>query len=298
MIDRRQFIAAMLAAAIPTTGCNTRGERPVEASDGERIVGIGGVLTEMLFALGVGGRLVGSDTSSYYPDAAAALPKVGYQRQIAVEGVIGLAPTLVVHTDAAGPPGALAQLASAGIELAEFPEVWTIEAAKDRIRALAARVDRAARGDELIAKLDADLAELAALKAKLPAGPSAGQAGPSVVFVYARGADVLMVGGRKTAAASMIELAGGRLAFAHDEFMPLSAEAVIQAAPELLLVTERGLGSVGGEDGLLSQPGLAETPAGRAGRVVAIDDLALLGFGPRTGETLLALARAFHPELA
>jgi iron complex transport system substrate-binding protein len=294
MIDRRQFIAAMLAAAVPATGCNTRFVPTDEASGGERLVGIGGAVTEILFALGVGERLVGSDTSSYYPAAAAALPKVGYQRQIAAEGVISLAPSLVIHTDAAGPPHALAQIASAGIELAEFPEVWTIEAAKDRIRALATRVDRVASGDELIAKLDAELAELATLRAKLAGAPL----GPSVVFVYARGADVLMVGGRKTAAASMIELAGGRLAFEHEEFLPLSAEAVIQAAPELLLVTERGLGSVGGEDGMLSQPGLAETPAGRAKRIVAVDDLALLGFGPRTGETLLALARAFHPELA
>lgn len=301
MIDRRRFITALLGGAASLgglgslatlAGCHGREQAGQGAErEGARLVSIGGALTELAYALGIGEQLVGADTSSYFPSAAAALPKVGYQRKIAAEGVIGLGPSLVLHTESAGPATALEQIAAAGIELASFPEPRTLEQARARIQAFAARVGRVDEGEALLARLDAELAEVARLR-------GGATSTPSVLFVYARGADVLMVGGRETPAATMIEAAGGRLAFDHAEYQPLSAEAVIAAAPEVLLVTERGLGSVGGSSGLLTQPGLAETPAGRAKRVVALDDLGLLGFGPRTGATLQALTRALHPELA
>jgi iron complex transport system substrate-binding protein len=256
-----------------------------------RILSLGGPLTELLFALGVGDRLVGADTSSYYPSEAEALPKVGYQRQISVEGVLALAPTLVVHSDQAGPKPALEQIAAAGIELVEFADPWELDAARRRIRDVAALVGRVDAGAELIAALDKEIAELERLRAACTSTPT-------VLFVYARGADHLLVAGRHTAPATMVELAGGRLALQHEGFVPISAEAVIAGAPEVILVTSRGLGSVGGQLGMLDQPGLAETPAGRARRVIALDDLALLGFGPRTGATLIELTRALHPELS
>lgn len=286
-LRRRELLLGLLGAA--TLACN----RPREQADtsGPRLVVLGGPLTELVFALGLGDRIVGADTSSYYPPAAASLPKVGYQRKVSAEGVIGLAPTLVLHTDTSGPPAALEQIRAAGIETASFAEPWQLDDARTRVRELAKLLGREAEGAALLATLERELAELERLRAGY-------QHTPSVMFLYTRGADVLMVAGRETPAATMIEQAGARLAFEHREFMPLSAEAVIAAKPEVILVTARGLGSLGGELGLLEQPGLAETPAGRAKRILAFDDLALLGFGPRTGATLLELSRALHPELA
>lgn len=283
---RRNFVLGLLG--VTSAACIGRRDGAV---DGPRIVSIGGPLTELLFALGLGDRIVGADTSSYHPSAAAALPKVGYQRQLSAEGVLALAPTLVVHSDAAGPQAAIEKIAAAGIEIAEFADPWELDAARERVRAVAARVDRVDAGAELIEQLDAEIAELDRLRSAITSTPK-------VLFIYARGADHITVAGRQTAPATMVELAGGRLAFDHEGFAPLSAEAVIASAPDVILMTARGLGSVGGELGMLSQPGLAETPAGRARRVIALDDLALLGFGPRTGATLLELTRALHPELS
>lgn len=287
-MQRRSFLTASLAAmaslaplALGCSGAATRG------GEGERIVSLGGALTELVYALGLGERLVGVDSSSVWPEAARALPQVGYQRKISAEGVIALAPSLVLHSDAAGPASALARLREAGITLAEFPDPRDVAGARARIEALAARLDRVEQGREMIAALDAELARLPTV---------ADEQRPRVLFLYARGADTLLVAGRSTAAAAMIELAGGRNALELDDFRPLSAEAVLAAAPEVLLVTSRGLDSVGGSAGLLALPGIAQTPAGRNARILALDDLALLGFGPRTGTTLHELAAALHPD--
>ncbi|MBL4906118.1 MAG: ABC transporter substrate-binding protein, partial [Sneathiella sp.] len=61
-----------------------------------RIVSVGGALTEMLYALGESARIVGADTTSYYPLAAKELPKVGYQRNLSAEGILSLKPDLLL----------------------------------------------------------------------------------------------------------------------------------------------------------------------------------------------------------
>jgi iron complex transport system substrate-binding protein len=289
---RRQFMDRLARAAglvgLGALACQRRQDSP---EDGPRLVSLGGSLTELVFALGAGDQLVGADSSSYYPSATAELAKVGYQRSVSAEGVIGLGPSVVLHTDASGPPAALEQIRAAGIETAEFPEPRQLDQARARIVALADRLGRVPMGDELVAAFDVEIAQIHARRSRF-------ERSPKVMFLYTRGADVLMVAGKSTAAATMIEAAGGQLAFEHTDFVRLSAEAVIAAEPEVILVTERGLASLGGSRGLLEQRGLAETPAGRDQRIVAFDDLALLGLGPRTGVTLLDLSRALHPEQA
>ena len=117
-----------------------------------------------------------------------------------------------------------------------------------------------------------------------------------MLFLYARGAATLNVSGHGTAADAMISLAGAQNAVTgYEGYKPLTAEAAVAAAPDYILMMSRGVDSVGGKDAVLSQPGLALTPAGQKKRVVAIDDLLLLGFGPRTGAALPELARALHP---
>jgi iron complex transport system substrate-binding protein len=119
-----------------------------------------------------------------------------------------------------------------------------------------------------------------------------------VLFVYARGAGTVAVAGRATAADEMIRLAGGRNAIDEfDGFKPLTAEAAVTAAPDVVLMLARGIDSLGGADSVWAQPGLAQTPAARGRRLVVMDDLYLLGFGPRTGAAVSDLARQLHPEL-
>src|SRR5690606_25639542 len=72
-------------------------------------------------------------------------------------------------------------------------------------------------------------------------------------------------------------------------FKPLTAEAVVAAAPEVFLMPEKGAESLGGWDGIAKLPGVQETPAFATKRLVTVDDGALLGFGPRIGKALLEM---------
>lgn len=255
-----------------------------------RIVTLGGPICETVFSLGAGERVVGADQSSLYPEAATRLPQVGYYRQFSAEGVLGLRPDLVLASSEAGPAAALEHLRGAGIRVEPVPAAHDLDDARANIDRIAAIVG--ADPTPLLAALERDLAGVDALRARTTSRPR-------VLFVYARGPGHLLIGGRGTPASEVLRLAAADNAGdALEGMKPWSAEAVVAAAPDAIVLPTRGLASLGGEGGLLAMPGLAETPAGRARRIVAVDDLELLGFGPRIGRGLRALLLGLHPELA
>ncbi|MFQ3580911.1 MAG: hemin ABC transporter substrate-binding protein [Chloracidobacterium sp.] len=280
---RRETTTQAAARAVPdATG------QPVAITDISRVVAAGGSVTEIVYALGADALLVGCDASSLYPEAAAKLPQVGYVRALSAEGVLSLRPTLVLTVPEAGPPEALAQLRNSGTPVLVVPAETSLDGVKRKIQTVAQALDRQAQGDQLIAQLESDLAQARAYLA----GRSDR---PKVMFIYARGQGAANVAGRDTAAAEMIRLAGGINAFDFEGYKPLTAEAAVAAAPDVILLPSRGLESSGGIDGVLAMPGVKQTPAGRNRRIVAVDDLLLLGFGPRTGQGVLELSRLLHP---
>lgn len=279
----------LLLPVFALSACKKADEAGKPTSAAKRLVTVGSAITETTFALGAGGDVVGVDTSSLFPEAATKLPQVGYQRTIAAEGILSLRPTMVIAGHEIGPPAALEQIKSAGIPLQIIPLGPGVAGAKARIAAVAAAVGKDAK--ELLAKMDNDLAvqskRLIAVTKK-----------PKVLALYARGAGSMQVFGKDTSAQTMIELGGGENAVSNFEgAKPLSGEGVVSAAPDVILVPSRGLESLGGIDGLLKQPGVAETPAGKARRVVAVDDVLLLGFGPRLAEAVKTMVDALHPDL-
>lgn len=261
-------------------------------ADAQRIVALGGPITEIVYALGAEDRLVGIDASSVYPAAAQEdLPSVGYFRQVPAEGVLSLGPTLVLASEETGPPATLDQLRSAGVEVAVIPGASSVDEAKAKIRAVAEALNLQAKGAALIEEMEADLAEARALREDATSAPR-------VLFIYARGAGTMQVAGDGSSAGAMIELAGAENAITGFEgYKPMTAEAVAAAAPDAILMLSRGLESIGGVKGLLEQPGIALTPAGENRRIAQMDDLLLLGFGPRLGTAVLELTRKLHPEL-
>lgn len=281
MSQRRTFLLLPLIVVVAFAGASAAAPR---------IVSIGGPVTEIVYALGAGGEVVGVDTSSTYPEQAGRLPQVGYQRRLSAEGVLSLQPDVVLATSDAGPPAALEQL-KAVVRVVEIPAVYSIAGAEAKIRLIARILGREAQGEQLVAALHRDLAAAQALLDKV-------RTQPTVLFLYARGLGTLYVSGTGTAADAMIRLAGGVNAVTeYEDFKPFTSEAVVAAAPEVLLMLERGLDSVGGVEGLLKLPGMALTEAARQQRIVAMDDLYLSGFGPRLGAAIRDMTILLHPEL-
>ena len=87
----------------------------MQKADTSRLISIGGAVTEIVYALGEEGRLVGRDSTSVFPPAAMKLPDVGYMRQLAPEGVIATNPTAIIAVEGSGPPETLNVLREAKI---------------------------------------------------------------------------------------------------------------------------------------------------------------------------------------
>lgn len=275
---------------LPSTVVDYQGEQ-VTITSIERIVSLNGDVTEIIFALGMGDHVVGVDSSATFPpERTKMLPNIGYQRRLSAEGILALNPTLVIGDEAAGPPETLAQIRTAGVPVAITADPPTLDASVQKIRFVAQALGIPQRGERLAAQVEAEIAHARDLASRIT-NP------PHVLFLYLRGTDVQQVAGRRTPVDVMITVAGGLNAGAEAgivEFKPLSPEVVIAAQPDVILVLEKGLESVGGVDGLLAIPGLADTPAGKQRRIIAFDDLYLLGMGPRTGQALADLAIALY----
>lgn len=282
------FLTATASAQVTITDADGK---PFTVRDTSRVITLGGPVTEIVYALGAGNSIIAADSSSYYPAAANKLPKIGYQRQLTAEGIISLKPSLVIGTTEAGPPNVIAQLRAAGVPVLFLPVEYTPAGTKTKMATIGKVFGKEAKAAELNTLLERDLAKARALFGQF-------KTKPKVMFIYARGPQGAQIGGTDTAAHAMIELAGGVNAFGSVQgYKPLTPEAAVSADPDMILMLSKGLESVGGVDGALKLPGVAQTKAAKNRAIVALDDLYLLGFGPRLGRAAYDLTLGLHPEL-
>lgn len=281
-MKRRQVLT--LAAGVGLLGS-------ARAAPALRLISIGGAVTELVYELGMQQQLVGVDSTSLYPSAAQKLPNVGYARTLAAEGLLSLTPSLIVATEDAGPPAVLRQLEAARVPLHVLRADHRFEGLLARTQRLGELLGRPAEAAALAARLNTRWASTQQGMQQLRQGHAA----PRVLFVLSHGMNQVRIAGQDTAADAMLSYAGASNALQGvTGYKPLTPEAVIAAAPDFILATDQGLEAAGGADGLLKLPGLAQTPAGRARRVVSFEAMALLGFGPRLPQAVAQLAQALH----
>ncbi|WP_420149970.1 heme/hemin ABC transporter substrate-binding protein [Spirosoma sp.] len=247
-----------------------------------RIVSLDGTVSEILCDLGLQSHLIGVDVTSTYPESLQKLPKVGHNRNISAEGVISLKPTLVLTSVNAGTkPGVIEQIKSAGINVITFQQEFSVAGTKKLIQDVANTCQVPSRAKPLIKKLDADLAQVKKVTNS-----------PKILFIYARGTGTMMVSGKGTQVDKMIELAGGVNATSgFDNYKPLTAESLVSANPDVILLFDTGLESLGGAEGLAKVQGVAQTNAGKNGRIIVMDGHLLTGFSPRLGKALQELTQ-------
>lgn len=253
-----------------------------------RVLSLGGSITEIVVALGEESRLVARDTTSTYPQSVQSLPDVGYLRALSPEGVLSVAPDLVLADADAGPPTAIEVLKAAGVAFYTMPNAFTPAGVVARIEAVAAALGRDAEGARLAATVRADLDRALSRAAALASRKR-------VLFVLSVQGGRVMAGGQGSAAEGIIALAGGEnAAQGFDGYKPMTDEAIITAAPDVILMMAREGDLAIGDDDLLTQPALAQTPAAQNGAIVRMDGMFLLGFGPRTAAAADALYAAIY----
>ncbi len=277
-------IFTMLALAVAFAGCNKKEEQKTADQDvpateikTDRIVSLNGAITETLASMDASGNIVGKDVTSTFP-ADLKATNLGHVRSITAESILALKPTVVFGTTKDINPNLNEQLKSANVSLVLIDQEYTVDGTKKLITDVATTLKK----DNFQPLLDNISSKIATVK------PFAKK--PKVLFIYARGAGNLMVAGKETPLHSMIELAGAEnAAAALTDFKPLTPEALLTTNPDVILMFDSGLKSLGGVEGLVKVEGIAATNAGKNKKVVTMDGQLLSGFGPRLGEAVVEL---------
>ncbi len=276
----------ILALSLIVVSCNKKNENNTSASETDttsteiktdRIVSLNGAVTETLAALDTAENIVGRDVTSTFP-ANLKATDLGHVRSITAESILALQPTVVFGTIKDVNPNLNEQLQKANIPLVLIDQEYSINGSKNLITEVATKLKK----DNYQSLLDNISNKMATVKAF--------DKKPKVLFIYARGAGNLMVAGSGTPLHSMIELAGAEnAAAALTDFKPLTPEALLTTNPDVILMFDKGLQSLGGVDGLLKIEGIATTNAGKNKKVVTMDGQYLSGFGPRVGDAVVEL---------
>lgn len=286
----RYTVLAVLATIVAFSGF-AKADTVEKFADTSRIVSVGGAVTEIVYALGAGDKLVARDQTSTYPEQARELVDVGYMRRLSPEGVLSVNPTGILMSEGSGPPETLEVLKKASVPIVMVPEAFTGEGVIAKIDAVGKALGLEDKAKELAANVSRDLE--AAEKISANQNPR-----KRVLFIMSAQEGRIMASGTGTGANGIITVAGGVNAIdSYQGYKQLTDEAVEKAAPDLILTMNIGKDSVQKED-LLKNPALANSPAGRSGNIVQMDSLYLLGFGPRTGAASRELSEKLYGKQA
>lgn len=297
----RAFVSSVMALTF-LSGCGAQPQAAIEISSSDvvsssvttaapskyqKVIALANGSAEIIDSLGLKKILVGRDIAST-DESLASVPIVTSGHQVIAEKIISLAPDLVLIDSSVGPMQALDAIRKAGIKIESINEVWTVAAITSKVKQIAQILGVVGSGDVLSSQIDTSIAAASAQVSGKP----------RVAFLYLRGGNsIYLLGGKGSGADSILESLGamdvGAVAGSRP-FAALTSESLIGKKPEIILVMTKGLESVGGVDGLVKLPGIAQTPVGKSHRVIAVDDSLLLSFGPRTPSMLSKLADALN----
>ena len=261
---------------------------PIEKLGADRIVALANGVAELISAMGYQANLVGRDIASSTTELSK-VPVVTSGHQVIPETVIALHPTLVLIDPATGPLSAITKIRNSGIKVVSVRQSWNMNDVYKKITEIGKALNTPKSAEILAYKI-----EVKAAANKITTTENTKR--PKVAFLYLRGTSAIyLVGGKGSGADFLINATSGEDVGAEKlskPFNPLTAETMATLNPDIILVMSAGLESVGGISGLRKLPGIAQTAAGKNGKVIAVDDSLLLSFGPRTPSLIDRLAIA------
>jgi iron complex transport system substrate-binding protein len=276
----RAAVLFCLAAAMPFSA--QADEVNGKFDDPSRIAAIGGSITEIVFALGEGDRLIARDTTSVFPPEAMALPDVGYMRQLSPEGVLSVSPGGILALEGSGPKETIDVLKRASVPYIEVAERFDREGILAKIHAVGTALGVEQKADVLANEVDAKLRDAEERTKDV-------EERKRVLFILSMQGGKVMASGADTAANGIIALAGA-------VNKQLTEEAIVEARPDVILMMDRAGGHTANDDEILNHAAIATTPAGKAGRIVRMDGAYMLGFGPRTADAVRDVAVALYGD--
>ncbi|MEI6189860.1 MAG: ABC transporter substrate-binding protein [Chitinophagia bacterium] len=275
------------------SSCGRFNNREIDGTKDIRIVSLSKHLTEFTFALGKGHDIVGVDWSSTYPDSAKLIKPVGYHRALNPEGIISMAPDLVMHSNDIGPETVLPQILKAGLHCKAFGNANTIDSAKMLLHELGTFFGVPVKADSLTTLMDASINKAMTAVKQLTIKDT-----PTVMIIhFGRASNVFFVmSGRKGVGDKLIQMAGAKVAhYDAKGARQISAEAIAEANPDIIIATDFGFDQMGSMDKFITGvPGVSLTNAGKNKRIVRFEEHDLTYFGPRTGNNIIQLMQLFY----
>ena len=261
----------------------------VTLKDYKRIVSIGSSSTEIIYALGLEHNLVAVDTTSLYPEEALkTYASVGYMRALSAEPILSLAPDIVVSEASAQPAIVLQQMREAGVKVLLLPEDRSIQGVYEKISLIADTFGREQKAQALITQLKLDFQRTQEYLANL-------RDSPKTLFLLGISSSAITASGSDTSAHDLITYAGGSNAFSNFRgYLPVTAESIIEAAPEVIILPSHSIDLAGGLAKILAIPEIRLTPAGQNERIYIVDSTMALGYGPRLPEAIRIVAEQIH----
>jgi iron complex transport system substrate-binding protein len=258
--------------------------QPVPGPRPQRVVSLAPSITETIFALGFGDRLVGVTTHCDYPAEARKISKIGGFMNPSLEAVVARRPDLVLGVKGATDPTSAREMERLGLKV-NLISLASVSDILSAITSVARLLGNLASGEKL-----AQAITLRIDRVKQRVAPA-----PRRSLLLAVGLRPLVAVGGKNFIDELITLAGGENIAGHaaQPWLNLPDEYVVAKAPQVII--EAGMGS---ERGVSSRywRDLKSIPAVKEGRVYSYPSDKVLRPGPRIGEGLEEIARLVHPE--
>ncbi len=257
----------------------------------DRVVSIGGSITEIIYELEEAHRLVARDSTSTYPDSTSMLPDVGYMRALSPEGILSMDPNLIIAEDGSGPQETIDLLTQASIPFIKISDGFTRQGIIQKILQVGDALGVKAKAKKIAARINDELMD-AESKSHQYSGKR-----KKVLFILSTRGGKILASGTNTAADGIIRMAGAINAInSFNGYKPLSDEAVTVAAPDVILMMDRRGNHGSGDEELFSMPSISTTPAAETKSLIRMNGLYLLGFGPRTASAINELREELYSD--
>lgn len=292
----------MPAATMAATEASTASQGPITLTDGlgnkftlekipQRIISLAPSNTEILYAIGAGGQVVGRDDLSNYPDAALQIASVGGGfGQLDTEKIVSLQPDLVLAA-AITPPEQVQALEKLNLKVYYLPNPTNLEGMYANLETMAQLTGHQSEAQALIQSLKNRVDAVMKKVAPLSDHP--------LVFYELDSTDpnAPWTSGPGTFIDTLLDMAGGSNVghILNSDWAQISVETLIQQNPDIILLGDYTYGNVKPED-VIARAGWKEIKAVKEGSVYEFNDDLVSRPGPRQVDGLEALAKILHPD--